>query len=109
MIAYKFTNTNVELNDLKDSKIYRAIEQAENTGKLDLLKELYTSSFGVDNLYKGCYLLQGWCFDIKKYCKRYLIKFKHNNCFYEYYAPNKTTLYNSFYITKSQIAEIIET
>lgn len=108
MVAYKFTDTNTKLEDLKDSQIYKAIEQADNEGKTDLLKELYKSSFGVDNLYKGYYLLMGWKFDTKRYCKRFLIKFKNSSIFHEYFAPNKTTLYDSFYITRSQIAEIIE-
>ena len=105
--AYKFTDTNKKIEDLKDSQIYIAIEQAEN-GNLKLLKELYKSSFGCDNLLKGYYKLLGWKFDIKKYCKRFLIKYKNSDIFHEYYAPNKTTLYNAFYITKSRIAEIIE-
>lgn len=108
MIAYKFTDTDVKLDDLKDRPIYQAIEQAENTGKTTLLQELYESSFGCHELYKGGYRLQGWYFDIKKYCKRYLIKTKFNDYFMEYYAPNKTTLYNSFYLSRNDIREIIE-
>lgn len=110
MIAYafKFTDTDVKLEELKDSLIYKAVEQADKTGKTKLLSDLYKSSFGADNLHKGFYRLRGWHFNIKKYCKRYLIRFKYDDCYREYFAPNKTTLYNSFYITKSQIREIIE-
>lgn len=93
---YKFNKeANVTIEQLKDSKIYKAIEEAEK-GNKKLLKEMFIyCSFGVDHLLKGYYLLQGFKFFTSQYCKKYLIKYKYDDVYREYYAPDKTSLYNA--------------
>ncbi len=96
MTAYKFVKWDVPaLKDLAESRIYKAIEAAE-AGNLKPLKQMYTlCGFGVDSLLKGYYKLQGWYFDISKYCKTFLVRFKNDSSFYQYMAPNKTCLYSA--------------
>ena len=97
MNAFKFVKWDVEpLESLKNSQIYKAIENAEK-GNLKELKDMYYSpcAFGIEYLLKGYYKLQGWQFDVSEYCKEYLVKEKYRNSFIKYLAPNKTCLYNA--------------
>lgn len=103
---YKFTETSKDLKDLEDSNIFIAVMDAEK-GNLKALKNMFAPfSFGIDNLLQGIYKLQGWAFDIRKYCKKYLVKFRYSNYYSTYYAINKTCLYNAF--GKYNIIDIIE-
>lgn len=97
MNVFKFVNWDVHpLEDLKDTKIYKALESAEK-GDLKPLKDMYYSpcAFGIEYLLKGYYRLQGWQFDVSEYCKEYLVREKYNTTFSKYLAPNKTCLYNA--------------
>lgn len=105
---YPFVEYHCSYYQLKDSKIYKAIYNIEENNNNKNFQELYKQyCFGYDNLIHGCYRLGGWYFDLKKYCKCYLVNLRYEHFFRKLYAPNKTSLYNAIG-SKYHVIEIYE-
>lgn len=91
--VYPFVNQPAEFEVLSETRIVKALQAAEQ-GDLKPLKAMYMEGglMQQDYLIKGYYRLRGWHFDLKPYCKRYLVNQKHYG-WQEFYAPYKTALY----------------
>ena len=105
---WKFTDTDA---DIIDSKVYKCMEFAENGNFKEFrkaYKELCKSSYGAESLKFGKYKLMGYEFDFTPFLKRFLVRYKYNNSYEIRYALNKTNIFDNFYESKSQIADILE-
>lgn len=105
-MIYPFVDNPIELEKIEGSSIMIAYREAEK-GNLKPLKAMYSGGyiFGHEHLIRGAYRLQGWYFNLSKFCKTYLVKDKYGY-WCEYQTPNKTCLYNM--IGRHNVAEIIE-
>lgn len=106
MIATKFVKWDVRaLETLKDSKFYVLKEKLMRGDALTrdekdwLARELTTSSYG-----RTCIALQGWLFSFYDYMQRYVAKYY--DTWYEYYAPDKTSLRRALGSGVKEIYEI---
>jgi len=106
---YKFTNTDA---DISGSAAYKTLKLAED-GNLKEFKKFYKklsdSSFGSSDLsMHGIYKLMGYNLNFKPFLKKFLVKYKYNNYYIIIYALNKNNIFDYFYISRSQIDDIIE-
>lgn len=93
MNIYKFSPTTKTIEDLKSSKIYKACEAADQKDYSQLKEMFQYCGFGSDSLIRGEFKLQGWCFDLRSYCRVFLIRESDQNHFRKVYAPDKMSLY----------------
>lgn len=98
---------------MQNLQIYKFSETATENPTLaidnpkDFLKSKYSNAFnfGVDNLKQnGIFRLQGWAYNFRPYLKIYVVK--QYGRWYEYYAPNKTSLRATLYGRIEKIQEI---
>lgn len=93
MKYYKFVNWDVpEVEKLKTARVPQALEAADN-GNTKPLRELYGGTLSLEHLQNPVYKLGGWAFSLREYCRRYWVKMRYYGIC-EYYAPNKTAIYN---------------
>lgn len=105
---YKFTDTD---KDVSDSLAYKTLQVAENGNYNEfkkLYKELSKQSFGADYLQIGTYRLLGYEFDFTPFLKRFLVRRKCDNHYVVIYALNKTNIFDNFYISKSEVVDVLE-
>ncbi len=102
---YKFTDTNVSIEDLKESDYYKMLENCLN-GDFKMLKEKSTSYWYMDLARNGYLKLQGYVFRFKPFLKKYLVQHRYENHYNIYYAYNKTCLYKL--LGRYNIIDIVE-
>jgi hypothetical protein len=86
----------IPLEKLKQDRLYRAVEAADN-GALTMLKSYVSST--------GFFQTGGYEFDVREYFRRYVVNFK-NYGWSTYYAFNKTCIRNV--LGSHQVLEIVE-
>lgn len=105
---YKFTDTE---KDISDSLVYKTLKVAESGNYKEfkkLYKELSKQMFGAEYLEVGTYKLMGYEFDFTPFLKRFLVRRKYDTEYHVVYALNKTNIFDNFYISRSQVDDILE-
>lgn len=106
--TYKFNkDSNLELSDLRDSKLWEIKTKLESGVKLSLDEKVWlndkcnTSAYGS----RGSAALLGWLFDFSDHLKRYV--YLLDGTWQEYWAVDKTSLRKGI-CGGSQIKYILE-
>lgn len=93
MNAIKLSKAAHNLESIEHSHIVEACKAADQ-GDLSILKEMYNYGFfGADALIHGQFRFYGWLFDVKPYCRIFLIREAKKNHFRKVYAPDIMSLY----------------
>lgn len=106
MTYYKFVSW--EAQDIEKAKmalVPQALTAADN-GNMKPLKELYKKgTLTIEHITHPVYKIGGWAFSLREYCRRYWVKTRYYGIC-EYYAPNKTAIYNI--IGRHNVIECLE-
>jgi hypothetical protein len=105
MNYYHFTTWEpADINGVLQARIPQAMKAA-NEGDPAPLKALYHEGVSIELLQHGTYKLGGWAFNLREYCKRYVVKVRHYG-WQEYYALDKTSIYAT--IGRHNVIEVLE-